>query len=177
MTDSPYRQATGKTTIWDRPGNVAERLRSPAFLQQLQAYLATFLTAYNGAKRLNTLHSRTPYEYISTCWLFLPARVKINPTHSTVGRNIRQSFTSFNLGRVDALTHERTHRLAGPAANYFSLVSATLAQPWVVAANGDSLTSSLQFGITNWAARCCPPTPSTRSCYPSAGHSHVIGPH
>ncbi len=55
--------------------------------QHLKEHLASFLNAYNFAKRLKTLQGLTPYEYIIRCWQKEPKRFHINPAHHTVGLN------------------------------------------------------------------------------------------
>ena len=53
--------------------------------QQLREHLATFLMAYNLAKRLKTLKGLTPYEYICQQWQQQPDRFLFNPFHHTLG--------------------------------------------------------------------------------------------
>lgn len=53
--------------------------------QQLREHLATFLLAYNFAKRLKTLKGLTPYEYISQQWQHQPERFLFDPSHLTLG--------------------------------------------------------------------------------------------
>jgi len=48
---------------------------------QLRAHLADFLAAYNFARRLKTLSSLTPYEYICKVWTSEPDRFIVNPIH------------------------------------------------------------------------------------------------
>ena len=55
---------------------------------QLKAHLATFLMAYNFAKRLNTLHGLTPHEYICKIWTQSPERFRLNPIHHISGLHI-----------------------------------------------------------------------------------------
>ena len=55
---------------------------------QLKAHLQSFLMAYNYARRLKTLKSLTPYEFICACWEKEPEPFTINPFHHTVGLNI-----------------------------------------------------------------------------------------
>ena len=55
---------------------------------QLREHLANFLSAYNFAKRLKTLHGLTPYEHVIKCWQNEPKRFKLNPAHHKVGLNI-----------------------------------------------------------------------------------------
>jgi transposase InsO family protein len=54
---------------------------------QLEAHLASFLDAYNFAKRLKTLKGLTPYEYVCGVWTKEADRFKLNPTHLTAGLN------------------------------------------------------------------------------------------
>ena len=54
---------------------------------QLKAHLATFLMAYNFAKRLKTLRGLTSYEYICKIWTENPKRFRLNPIHRTAGPN------------------------------------------------------------------------------------------
>jgi transposase-like protein len=53
--------------------------------QQLGEHLATFLMAYNFAKRLKTLKGLTPYEYICQQWQQHPERFLFEPSHLTLG--------------------------------------------------------------------------------------------
>jgi transposase InsO family protein len=53
--------------------------------EQLKAHLATFLMAYNFAKRLKTLRGLTPHEYICKIWTESPERFRLNPIHHTSG--------------------------------------------------------------------------------------------
>ena len=48
---------------------------------RLRAHLATFLDAYNFAKRLKTLKGLTPFEYICKIWTEQPQRFRLNPIH------------------------------------------------------------------------------------------------
>ena len=52
---------------------------------QLREHLATFLLAYNFAKRLKTLKGLTPYEYICQQWQQHPERFHRDPLHDTLG--------------------------------------------------------------------------------------------
>jgi transposase InsO family protein len=54
---------------------------------QLRQHLATFLDAYNFAKRLKTLKGLTPFEYICKAWTDQPDRFNIDPCHLTSGLN------------------------------------------------------------------------------------------
>ncbi len=53
--------------------------------QQLREHWATFLMAYNFAKRLKTLQGLTPYEYICQQWQHQPERFISDPSHHTLG--------------------------------------------------------------------------------------------
>ena len=53
--------------------------------QQLREHLATFLMAYNFAKRLKTLKGLTPYEFICQQWQIHPERFLSDPSHLTLG--------------------------------------------------------------------------------------------
>ena len=53
--------------------------------EQLRQHLATFLMAYNFAKRLKTLHGLAPYEYICQQWQQQPERFLFDPSHLTLG--------------------------------------------------------------------------------------------
>jgi IS30 family transposase len=53
--------------------------------QQLREHLATFLMAYNFAKRLKTLKGRTPFEFICQQWQQQPERFLSDPSHLTLG--------------------------------------------------------------------------------------------
>jgi len=55
--------------------------------QQLREHLATFLMAYNFAKRLKTLKGLTPYEYICQQWQQHPEHFLSDPSHLTLGLN------------------------------------------------------------------------------------------
>ena len=52
---------------------------------QLKAHLATFLMAYNFAKRLKRLRGLTPHEYICKIWTQSPERFRLNPFHHISG--------------------------------------------------------------------------------------------
>ena len=54
---------------------------------QLRAHLATFLDAYNFARRLKTLKGLTPYEYICKIWTEQPKRFTLDPIHHMTGLN------------------------------------------------------------------------------------------
>ena len=56
--------------------------------ESLRMHLATFLDAYNFAKRLKSLCGLTPFERICQLWTEQPERFRLNPFHHTVGRNI-----------------------------------------------------------------------------------------
>jgi len=56
--------------------------------QSLRAHLATFLNAYNFAKRLKSLRGLTPFERICQLWTAQPERFRLSPFHHTVGLNI-----------------------------------------------------------------------------------------
>ncbi len=53
--------------------------------QQLRNHLATFLMAYNFAKRLKSLKGLTPYEYICHQWQQQPEPFLFDPSHLTLG--------------------------------------------------------------------------------------------
>ncbi|MGF1545094.1 MAG: hypothetical protein ACFB00_11430, partial [Parvularculaceae bacterium] len=55
---------------------------------RLREHLATFLDAYNFAKRLKTLRGLTPFEHVVRCWTEEPERFRNNPTHHMPGLNI-----------------------------------------------------------------------------------------
>jgi transposase InsO family protein len=55
--------------------------------RQLREHLATFLDAYNFAKRLKTLRGLTPYERVCKAWADEPDRFRYDPTHLTSGLN------------------------------------------------------------------------------------------
>jgi len=55
--------------------------------EQLRSHLATFLAAYNFAKRLKTLRGLTPHEYICKCWTENPDQFRLNPFHHRLGLN------------------------------------------------------------------------------------------
>jgi len=52
---------------------------------QLQTHLNDFVSAYNFARRLKTLHGLTPYEYLCKCWQKEPERFTLNPIHQMPG--------------------------------------------------------------------------------------------
>jgi len=54
---------------------------------QLRTHLATFMDAYNFAKRLKTLAGLTPYEFISSCFQKEPDRFTLHPRHLSPGLN------------------------------------------------------------------------------------------
>jgi transposase InsO family protein len=55
--------------------------------EQLQRHLIDFITAYNFARRLKTLHGLTPYEHICKVWTKQPDRFVLDPTHQMPGPN------------------------------------------------------------------------------------------
>jgi hypothetical protein len=55
---------------------------------QLRQHLASFVDAYNFARRLKTLKGLTPYEFICKCWTNQPERFRLNPIHQMPGLNI-----------------------------------------------------------------------------------------
>jgi hypothetical protein len=48
---------------------------------------ATFLDAYNFAKRLKSLRGLTPFERICQLWPEQPQRFRLNPLHHMAGLN------------------------------------------------------------------------------------------
>lgn len=54
----------------------------------LHSHLATFLAAYNFAKRLKSLQGLTPFERICQLWTEQPQRFRLNPIHHMPGLNI-----------------------------------------------------------------------------------------
>ena len=54
-------------------------------------HLATFLDAYNFAKRLKSLRGLTPFERICQLWTEQPERFRLNPLHHMAGLNILAS--------------------------------------------------------------------------------------
>ena len=56
--------------------------------QSLRDHLATFLDAYNFARRLKSLRGLTPFERICQLWTEQPQRFKLNPFHHMAGLNI-----------------------------------------------------------------------------------------
>jgi hypothetical protein len=78
-----------------RPGRTDDRTLKEATVrryhydthQQLEDHLASFLDAYNFAKRLKTLRGLTPYEAICKAWTDEPERFSRDPAHLTSGLN------------------------------------------------------------------------------------------
>jgi transposase InsO family protein len=56
--------------------------------ESLRTHLATFLDAYNFAKRLKSLRGLTPFERICQLWTEQPQRFRLNPLHHMAGLNI-----------------------------------------------------------------------------------------
>jgi Integrase core domain len=54
---------------------------------QLRTHLRDFVHAYNFAKRLKTLRSLTPYEFVCKAWTSQPLRFKLNPLQQMPGLN------------------------------------------------------------------------------------------
>lgn len=48
---------------------------------QLRNHMVNFISAYNFGRRLETLKSLTPYEFICKCWTSQPDRFKLDPIH------------------------------------------------------------------------------------------------
>jgi transposase InsO family protein len=55
---------------------------------RLHVHLATFLEAYNYARRLKTLNGLTPFEQICKVWTEQPQKFRLNPIHHMAGPNI-----------------------------------------------------------------------------------------
>jgi transposase InsO family protein len=55
--------------------------------EQLKIHLSDFITAYNFARRLKTLHGLTPYEYLCKIWTKDPDRFTLDPIHQMPGLN------------------------------------------------------------------------------------------
>lgn len=55
---------------------------------QLRKHLASFVAAYNFARRIKTLNGLTPYEAICKTWATQPERFTRNPLHQMPGLNI-----------------------------------------------------------------------------------------
>ncbi len=58
-----------------------------ASASELKQHLHAFLLAYNCARRLKTLKSSTPYEFLCRQWTVEPERFKLNPNHHNPGLN------------------------------------------------------------------------------------------
>jgi transposase InsO family protein len=56
--------------------------------ESLRAHLATFLDAYNFAKRLKSLRGLTPFERMCQLWTEQPQRFRLNPLHHMARLNI-----------------------------------------------------------------------------------------
>jgi transposase InsO family protein len=56
--------------------------------ESLRGHLATFLDAYNFAKRLKGLRGLTPFERICQLWTEQPEKFRLNPIHHMAGLNI-----------------------------------------------------------------------------------------
>ena len=56
--------------------------------ESLRVHLATFLDAYNFAKRLKSLRGLTPFERVCQLWTEQPQRFRLNPLHHMPGLNI-----------------------------------------------------------------------------------------
>jgi hypothetical protein len=54
---------------------------------QLRTHLAGSVEAYNFARRLKTLNSRTPYEHTCKVWTSEPDRFTLEPIHQMPGLN------------------------------------------------------------------------------------------
>ena len=55
--------------------------------ESLRAHLATFLDAYNFAKRLTSLRGLTPFERICQLSIEQPERFRLSPLHQMAGLN------------------------------------------------------------------------------------------
>ena len=64
---------------------------------ELRQHLATFLMAYNYAKRLKALRGLTPHEYICHQWQKTPERFRLNPHHHTLGPNTNSHETQYSV--------------------------------------------------------------------------------
>lgn len=58
---------------------------------QLETHVPDFIAACNDARRLKTLQSLAPSEYICKTWPTKPALFNINPTRHTLGMNGRDT--------------------------------------------------------------------------------------
>ena len=61
--------------------------RFPKAHDQLRAHLADFIAVYIFARRLKTLSSLTPYEYVCKIWTSDPDRFIVDPIHQMPGLN------------------------------------------------------------------------------------------
>jgi hypothetical protein len=55
--------------------------------EQLHHHLADFISAYNFARRLQTLSGLTPHEFICKTWTKQPDRFTVDPIHQMPGLN------------------------------------------------------------------------------------------
>ncbi len=55
---------------------------------RLRTHLATFLDAYNFARRLKTLNGLTPFEHVCKAWTEQPQRFRLSPVPHVAGLNI-----------------------------------------------------------------------------------------
>ena len=51
-------------------------------------HMANFISPHIFGRRLTTLESVTPYEFICTQWAIAPVRFTLNPIHQMPGRHI-----------------------------------------------------------------------------------------
>ena len=54
---------------------------------ELRQHLQLFVEAYNYGRRLKTLRSLTPYEFICQAWTKEPKRFRLDPSHLMPGPN------------------------------------------------------------------------------------------
>ena len=79
---------------------------------ELRARLQLFLDAYNHARRLKALRGLTPYEFTCRAWTQEPKRLRIEPSHHTLGLN-RKPVAQSRRGR-HIPQRRRGHRHAEP---------------------------------------------------------------
>ena len=81
------RRVTCRRSAWVGSSGILVKRYFYETHDELRTHLRDFLDAYNFARRLKTLKSLTPYEFICKAWTSQPQRFTISPLQKTPGLN------------------------------------------------------------------------------------------